>query len=725
MRRIPFVLFVSFVFSLSAFSQSRKEWLEYGDDAFKREDYASAAFFYLHVIDPKTTNAKDYTFPYDVKTWMAPLDSTKKDSGNTAPVDTAVNKDGFKKMTPEIRYQYVTHQVAESYRLARDYANAETWYAKSVQNHSSQFPNDVYYYGRCLMQNEKYADAQKVFESVTRDSTKTNTELYKYCIRGYLGCLLAIDSNSVKQKNISMLDSTVNQGSASFAPGFFGDDLTLLFTGGRKDGKVLNPKEENPLYRADLYTANKSGSGWETAKNLDVPINTPMNEGAGSLSINKDLFFFTRWNPLNPHECAIWVSKNINGKWLQPMKLGETVNVDGYRTKDPNLSFDGTKLYFASDRPGGKGKMDIWYVDMDENGTPGMAHNLGPKVNSSENEISPFYNFKTTTLYFSSDGHPGFGGYDIFKSFKSEDESDVDTLWSTPMNLKMPINSSKDDEYMVIQNDQRLAYFSSDRQVCKDCGNANANCLKIYQVDKEPLLFKLSGYVYDRETNKPIPNALLTFKDVDGNVDPFFATSDDKGFYSIDLREDFELYIKAQKNKYFGDAATVSTKGMVESKDLTQDFYLSRIPEGEIVIPGIEYDFDKATLRPESKKILDDLANFLTLNNQIYIQINSHTDCRGSDDYNLRLSKERAKSCVDYLIMKGIDPKRLLSEGYGETQPLEIKDDKGNVVTTLTCDYINGLKTKEEQEAAHQKNRRTAFVVVHEDELKGVKIKHH
>jgi outer membrane protein OmpA-like peptidoglycan-associated protein len=249
--------------------------------------------------------------------------------------------------------------------------------------------------------------------------------------------------------------------------------------------------------------------------------------------------------------------------------------------------------------------------------------------------------------------------------------------------------------------------------------------LKIYQVDKEPLLFKLSGYVYDRETNKPIPNALLTFKDVDGNVDPFFATSDDKGFYSIDLREDFELYIKAQKNKYFGDAATVSTKGMVESKDLTQDFYLSRIPEGEIVIPGIEYDFDKATLRPESKKILDDLANFLTLNNQIYIQINSHTDCRGSDDYNLRLSKERAKSCVDYLIMKGIDPKRLLSEGYGETQPLEIKDDKGNVVTTLTCDYINGLKTKEEQEAAHQKNRRTAFVVVHEDELKGVKIKHH
>lgn len=720
MRRLSLSLLVFFISALSAFSQSRKEWLEYGDAAFAKEDYGSAAYFYLKVIDPKTSNAKEYTFPYDIKTWFPPLDSTKKDSG-TVKVDTTTKKNG-KNMTPEIRYQYVTHQVAESFRLSHDYANAEIWYQKSAQNHSAQFPNDIYYYGRTLMANEKYAEAQKEFESVTKDTTKVNTDLYKLCMKGYLGCLFANDTNSVRKKTVTILDTSVNSGSASFAPNFYGDNLTLLFTSARKGSKVLDPKEQDPFYAADLYTATKTGEGWGSVSNLDSPINTEMNEGAGCISINKDLFFFTRWNPLNPKECSIWMAKFLNGKWLQPMKLNESVNVDGYKSMQPNLSFDGTKLYFASDRPGGKGKMDIWYCDIDEYGTAGMAHNLGPKVNTPENEVSPYYHFKTTTLYFASDGHVGFGGLDMFKAFKSDEEMDVDTLWSTPLNLKKPINSSKDDSYFIVQNDNRLAYFSSDRNDCKDCG-ALTHCSKIFSVDKEPLIFHLSGHVTDRDDGKPIPNALLTFKDVDGNVDPFFITTDENGFYTADLHEDFELYIKAQKKKYFGDAGTVSTKGLVDSKDLVQDFQLALIPGGEIVIPGIEYDFDKATLRPESKKILDDLTNFLVLNNNIYIQINSHTDCRGSDDYNLKLSKERAKSCVDYLISKGIDPKRLMSEGFGETVPMELKDDKGNVTATLTCDYINAMKKPEEKEAAHQRNRRTAFVVIKEDDLKNLKKK--
>ena len=714
MRSIKLSILFVFVYSISAFSQSRKEWLEYGDAAFAHEDYASAAYFYLKVIDPKTSNAKEGTFPYDIKTWFPPLDSTQKDS--TAPkVDTTKVNGSENIMGPELRYQYLVHQIAESYRLSHDYANAELWFSKTVQNQSLQFPNDIYYYGRTLMANEKYADAQKIFEAVTKDSSKSNTPLYKLCMKGYLGCLFAVDTNSVRKKTVSVLDSTINQGTASFAPNFYGDDLTLVFSGARKDSKVLDPKVDDPKYRADLYTSQKKGEGWETAKNLDAPINTEMHEAAGCLSINKDLFFFTRWNPIDPKECAIYVSKFLNGKWLQPMKLSETVNVDGYKSMQPNLSFDGTKLYYSSDRPGGKGKMDIWYCEMDEYGTAGMSHNLGPKVNSTENEITPFYNWKTTTLYFSSDGHVGFGGFDNFKSFKADEETDVDTLWSTPINLKKPINSAKDDAYFAVQSSLRQSYFSSDRNACPDCG-PNMNCLKIFSVDKEPLLFHLSGFAYDRETTLPIPNTLLTFKDVDGNTDPFFITTDDKGFYSTDLREDFELYIKAQKKKYFGDAATVSTKGFVDSKDFKQDFYLSLIPAGEIVIPGIEYDFDKATLRPESKKILDDLTNFLVLNNNIYIKINSHTDFRGSDEYNLKLSKERAKSCVDYLITKGIDPNRLSSEGYGETLPVTLVDG-----TVLNEKYITALKTTDEKEAAHQKNRRTAFEVIKQDDLKGGK----
>ena len=273
MRSIQLSILFVFVYSISVFSQSRKEWLEYGDAAFAHDDYASAAYFYLKVIDPKTSNAKEGTFPYDIKTWFPPLDSTKKDSA--APkVDTTKVNGSKNMMGPELRYQYLVHQIAESYRLSHDYANAELWFSKAVQNQSLQFPNDIYYYGRTLMANEKYTDAQKIFEAVTKDSTKSNTSLYKLCMKGYLGCLFAVDTNSVRKKTVSILDTTINQGTASFAPNFYGDDLTLVFSGARKDSKVLDPKIDDPKFRSDLYSSSKKGEGWETAKNLDAPINS-------------------------------------------------------------------------------------------------------------------------------------------------------------------------------------------------------------------------------------------------------------------------------------------------------------------------------------------------------------------------------------------------------------------------------------------------------------------
>jgi outer membrane protein OmpA-like peptidoglycan-associated protein len=717
---------VLFLLAVSVFAQSRKEWLDWADEAFKNEDYASAAYYYQRVIDPKTANSKEYTLPYVPKS-IAMMDSASADSAKTTD-DKKIKLDSVensKNLLSAIRYNYVVHQIAESYRLSRDYNNAEMWYAKAALSITKEFPFDPYYYGVCLMQNKKYDDAKKLFETYTKDSTKSETPLYKLALKGALSCYYAVDSNSVKKgQTVHILDSTVNAGVSSFGLNFFGDNLDVMFSSARKGNKVTDSKIDNPLSVIDIYTGNKTGETFTNVKNFGDPLNTPFNEVAGCLSLNKDLFFFTRYNSQNPSDCKIYVSKYLNGKWLIPMML-QGVNIDGYKSMHPNLSFDGTKLYFSSNRPGGKGKMDIWYCDIDEFGNVGQVYNLGPKVNTPENEIAPFYHYKTKTIYFSSDGHVGFGGLDIYKSYNDDEynEVDADTIWSTPLNIKSPINSSKDDAYFVIQNDQRLAYYSSDREPCKDCGETPMYCYKVYSVDKEPLNFSLSGYVYDRETNKPIPNALLTFKDVSGDLQPFFITTDDKGYYFTPLRDELELYIKAQKNKYFGDAASVSTKGKTESENFTQDFFLSKIPAGEIVIPGIEYDFDKATLRPESKKILDDLANYLTLNNQIYIQINSHTDFRGSDDYNERLSKERAKSCVDYLIEKGIDPARLMSEGYGEKQPIELKDANGNIIATLTEKYITALKTKEEQEAAHQKNRRTAFIVVKEDDIKNPKNK--
>ncbi len=729
MRRVITILALLCGF-VSAFSQTRKEWLIHADEAFKLEDYPSAAYYYQKVLDPGTHGSRDYLFPYDIKAFIAPLDSTPADStvkptsadsvvkpipGDTVAKPLVVDSNMPKNITQRIGYDYVVHRIAECYRLMRDYDNAELWYAKAVKTESKKFPNDRVWYGMMLMTNKKYTEAQAIFESITADSTKKNTYTYKRARTGLLGCYFALDTNSFKKETeISILDTNVNSSDASavFASGFYEASIELLVTSARKGGKVTDPKdkEEDPYYLCDIYLISRKDQGWKKPEMFEGPINTGMHEGAPVISINKDMLFFTRWNPLDAKDCGIWMSRFMNGKWLEASKL-PNVNIDGYKSMHPSLSFEEDKLYFSSNRPGGKGGMDIWYVTIDDAGNPGMAINLGSNVNTTENEVSPFYHSKTTTLYFASDGHLGIGGLDIFKAYASE----TDTTWTKPVNMKSPVNSSRDDAYFIILNDQKTAYFSSDREKCTGC-NPSAYCYKLFEVVKNPPVFSISGKVFDKETGLVIQGSLVTFKDVAQNLQPFLLITNDSGYYESPLPEDFEFFIKAQKNKYFADATSVSTKGFTESQHFIRNFYLVRIPAGEIVIEGIEYDFDKATLRPRSKQILDTLAMFLELNNQVSIEINSHTDIRGSDQYNLVLSDARAKSCMDYLITKGIDPERLKSKGYGETTPFAFKDKDGNE-TKYDEPYIKALRTENEREAAHQKNRRTSFVVTGETKI--------
>lgn len=714
MRKSFFVFVIAFVSGGILFSQTRKEWLEYAEASYKISDYASAVVYYQKVLDPGTSHSRDYLFPYDVRTFVLPLDSTQKDTGAVTPQDTTMPKN----ITQRIGYDYVVHRIAECYRLLRNYDQAETWYRKAIKNDDKKYPEDRMWFGMVLMMNKKYHDALQIFESITGDSTQTGSYEYKRAKTGALSCYFAMDSNSTKKNTVvSLLDTNVNssRASATFAAAFNEANIEMLITSARKDSKV-NPadkkeEQEDPFYLCDIFTITKNGESWTTPTSLEGSVNTGMHEGSPFISINKDMLFFTRWNPADPKECHIYLARFMNGKWLQPMKL-QGVNVDGYRSMNPCLNQEEDKIFFASDRPGGKGKMDIWYCSLDENGNPGNPINLGNNVNTPENEVSPYFHGKGNTLYFSSDGHMGLGGLDIFKSYATE----TDTVWGQPVNMKGPINSSKDDAYFIIMNDQSTAYYSSDREQCTNCGPEPTYCYKVFQVVKNPPVFSISGVVYNSETNEVMPNSLVTFKDVGFNREPMMFITDEKGYYETPLPEDAEWFMKAQKNRFFGDGASVSTKGKSESEKFIQDFYLTPIPGGEIVIEGIEYDFDKATLRPRSKQILDTLADFLTLNDHVSVQISAHTDTRGSDSYNLDLSKRRAKSVVEYLITKGIDAKRLTSEGYGETVPWSYTDKDGKVITH-DQQFINALRSTVEKESAHQKNRRTTFKVVGETKI--------
>lgn len=757
-RILLFILFA--LMALNGFSQSRREWLQYADEAFNNGDYASAAYFYQKVLDKKAAGSRDIVYPYDAKPWIKPekiktdtlaglagdsiaplpdrykvadLDSNGRITQQELKAVTEKVNNGSVTLTADdlkelskyiikpnavadtsskgkkqpqniitaIRYPYVVHQIAESYRLNHDYANAAIWYERSLLNRSPQFPDERFYYALTLISNGKYEQAVQELETYKKETTDTTGYMTARADKMLLGCYFGMDPGHITQGMIvEELDSTINSGTSNFGMNFYGDHFELVFTSGRNGNQTPEGEEENARFYSDLYTVKRIEGGFTRPQPLSAPINSEAFEANGTLSINKNLFFFTRWSGQGKKETAIYVSRFFNNQWLPALKLNNHVNMEGYSSMHPWLSFDGTRLYFSSNRPGGKGKMDIWMCPLDEAGNAGPAVNLGPAINTTENEVSPAWHDKTTTLYFSSDGHIGLGGLDVYKAYAT----DEDTIWNTPINMGAPVNSNRDDSYFILQRDQRIGYFSSDRKPCEGCeGGA---CYRIYKIEKEPLAFNISGIVFNSETNEPIPNSLLTFKDVADNLMPFYIITDENGAYSSILREDMEFFIKAQKNKFFGDAASVSTKGLTESKDFEQDFFLMPIPVGDIVIPGIEYDYNSSNLRPESKLILDSLVDFLNLNNNISIEISSHTDTRGSDEYNLKLSNDRAQSVVDYLISKGIDPERLIAQGYGETKPL------------VSDAEIAKLRKAQDKEAAHQKNRRTAFRTTREDAIR-------
>lgn len=681
MRKLFLLVTVLFT-TIHVSGQSKKLWLKYADAAFEKKDYATAISYYTKVLDDTTVLA-ELILPYEVqlvnlKTKEFKQDSTKKKSVAPTPISKA---------------DYVNHQLATSYRLIFDYLNSTAFYKKVVDNGS--YPGDAYYYAVSLMNLKNYKGAmtslEELLNSTTNDSIKSAIQ------KKISSCYFALDTNNYKQMIIvKKMDTVVfNAGTASFAPMYWGSPTKLLFTSARKGGVLLDPEKQDSRYLCDLYYTELKDSGWMKPVNFGRPVNTGLHEGSSVIS-SDDIMFFTRWSDANRNEAFIYMAKMKDGYFYEAYKLTQTVNMAGYKSVQPYISFDGTKLFFSSNKPGGKGGFDLYVCNIDENGLTGEAINLA-SLNTPGDETTPFFHSISNTLFFSSNGHTGIGGLDVYKSTLNVDDS----VYAFPKNLGRPINSSKDDAYFILDRLQTKGYFASDREDCP-----GGNCYDIYEFENEPIVFDISGYVTDDATGDPIPSALVTIKDVHNDVEPLFLITDEKGFYSSPLLENMDYFLKAQKKGYQASSSSATTKGLTESAHLERDFVLVKIPEQDIVIEGIEYDLNKATLRPKSLEILDKIYDYLQLNDNFSIEINAHTDTRGSDILNLKLSQARAKSCVDYLISKGIAKERLIATGYGEKQPL-IPD----------SEIAKMVPKSDEFEEAHQKNRRTAFKILKEADL--------
>ena len=688
MKNILFILFCTIQFV--TFSQSKMVWLNTADQLYEKEDYHNALIYYQKVLND-TIALSQPVLPYEVQLTNRALSKKKKE------MDSQL-------VTIE---DYTNHQIAMCYKNTFDYKRAEEQFSKTYQTEG--YPNDAFYYGNALKNNGKCEQAIEVFESFIRSSPESDSlvEVAKTQMRG---CLFILnDSGAKTEAVVELADSTFNTGSTSFAVSYFNSEDKVMFTSARPGGVILDPEQQSE-YLCDVYWAEKDNNAWKPAVNFGRPLNSAQHDAASSIN-NTNTIFYTRWSENRIHP-KIYLARMMNGKFFEAYELDERVNVEGYSSQQPYISMDGKTLYFSSDRPGGEGGFDIWKIKLDEEGSfVGGPINLGPNVNSSANEVTPFFHEATSTLFFSSDGYNSIGGFDVFKSDCHPDTK----IYSLPLNMGTPINSSFDDTYMIWDAKLESGFLSSDREICEF-----GHCYNIYEVRNSAIVISLDGYAYNMETDEILPNTNISIKDVTGEKANYQVSTDENGYYAIDINIGEMIFMKAQKENYFADAAVVNTESITQSTKLQQDFYLDPIPEDEIRLEGIEYDFDSDRLRPASKQILDTLYKLLELNDNLMVEMNSHTDYKGSDAYNLDLSKRRAQSCVNYLVQKGINKDRLKAIGYGEGSPTIWVDEQKNPILdaegnkqVLTEKFIKTL-SKSNQEKANQLNRRTAFKVVGE-----------
>lgn len=661
------------------------EMIRYGDLAYDQKNYASAAYFYKMVVDENLKVDRISSHPYAFSVYTGK--SKKSAISDTLNTDQTVSV--------EYNEVYATHMIAECYRLMNNYGGAHDWYVMALQlnwgNDYKEFVLDRYWYATILMNLGKYPEAIEELNTFLLDPPDPTEDVVYYVDRAkelLNNCKFA---QSPKSRNLEIsvkkCDSIVNNGTGSFGASYF-ENGSIIISSARSSSTPDKDRKIASIYLSDIFTLNNIGDRWDGAIALNDPVNTNEHEGAASVGDDKKTMFYTKWYVDNTKPSEIYVTKYFVDKWMKPKMLADAVNEKGYSSQHPFITKDGKTLFFSSDRPGGQGGMDIWMCSVDRMGNVSEPVNLGPNINTPEDDVTPFLHEATGVLYFSSKGHKNLGGFDIFKSKFNIVQKYADK----PENLGAPINSPVNETYFILDNLQVSGYFTSNRDNCLEC--EASNCNQIYSFVKNENNFMLSGYVFDYLTDLEIPYANITVKDVLGEFEPYTFQTDSTGYYEIPMAPEMHIFVKAQKLEYLADANVQSTIGLDKSQQFTIDFYLQLIPYEEIEIPGILYDYDKATLRPESMVVLDSLVDFLTINDNLIIEISSHTDEQGSDSYNLKLSQKRAESVVDYLIESGIPATRLVAKGYGESIPI--------------------VKNAQNEEG-HQKNRRTSFRVLSEN----------
>lgn len=491
-----------------------------------------------------------------------------------------------------------------------------------------------------------------------------------------------------------------NSRRADFSPMFNGEVIYFTTT----NEKVVGTKrsEITGMKRSDIWMVRKNERGeWQRPEAIESELNTEWDEGIVSFSPDGSTMYLTRSmrTPDRDTGVNIYTSTRSDAQWSAPVKFditNDTLSSYGH----PAVSPSGEYLYFASDMPGNGGK-DIWRINLRERA--GSLENLGDAINTSGDEMFP-YLLTDSIMYFASDGHPGLGGLDIFKATLTPSGG-----WLVE-NMGYPINSEGDDFGITFATPgKESGYFSSNRGDGRGYDH-------LYSFELPDLKIQISGWVLDKD-EEPVANAVIRIVGNDGSNQKAIAKND--GSFSFPLQRGVNYVMLAGAKGYLNAKQEFTSDSAEEDAEYGIDFILASVTKPNIV-DNIFYDFDKSTLRPESKTALDGLAQMLRDNPNITIEMASHTDRKGSDEYNIALSDRRAKSVVDYLIELGIAADRLQHQGYGESRPKTITKRLAREFPqftegqTLNEEFIQSL-SPEDQDVADQINRRTEFQVLSTD----------
>lgn len=611
----------------------------------------------------------------------------------------AIYRKVYQKTSPQKRdlRGYIAFRMADCYRMFNSTARATSGYMNALRYN---YPDSVVYLrlGQMYQKDGRYNESVKYYSEYL-ESYPDNV----LALNGLEGSKNAADWKKNPTRYTVRRMEKFNSRRGEFSPMLAGDNYDMLyFASSRTKDKDAQISAITGQYNNNLFLVKQNENGvWQAPILVEGDVNTEFDEGTPSFSSDGSVMYYTYCSQdlegNSARVAEIYRSNRSSAQWSKGERVSlvrDSVTSLGH----PSISPDGKYLYFVSDAVGGFGGKDIFRARVAGSGF-GPMENLGPEINTPGDEMFP-YARDSVTLYFASNGHPGMGGLDIFKAVQ-----DSTGHW-TVTNMGYPVNSAADDFGITFAGRKEEGFFSSNRNDARGYDH-------IYSFEYPTVTVNIEGFVLDID-EYPIEEANVRIVGRDGLNVRVPVRKD--GSYHVELERDISYVMMASARGFLNQNFELKTDPEERDETYVVDFFLSPIHE-PVVVENIFYDFDRATLRPESKEALDDMIKMMNDNPNVVIELGAHTDRKGSEKYNEGLAQRRAQSVVDYLIAGGINPERLEAKGYGKSEPKTINKrmavsfdflSEGDV---LTEEFIEAL-TPELQEIADQINRRTEFRVL-------------